>query len=234
MTFIRKGPVDISKYLPDFMSKSEEYKSGLDAESEEHERMREELLDVSKQFNVNTAEWGLHFWEGMLGITPENTDIQQRRNDILARLNNTEVVTRKFMEGIINKYIEGKGGLVSEEIADYTVDFTIPLGKVTNEKGLFQGIETYIPAHLGKKLRLRDNIASRIFCETSEFDREKLTETFMFNGTADFGLYVAIAEARLLAKEPVRGVEFHDEMGMKIFSFAVCSEFDREVLMNGN
>lgn len=59
MSFLRNEPVNLSRYLPAFLLSDKSLKAMLDSCSMEHEKQRLLLDDISKQFYVQTATWGL-------------------------------------------------------------------------------------------------------------------------------------------------------------------------------
>lgn len=153
MTFIRKGPVDISKYLPAFMSKSEEYKSCLDAESEEHDNIRIDLKNVMDQFYVKSATWGLDRWEELCGISTDKTlSDNVRRSTIIAKLQNPGSVTEAFMTNLINEFIADQLGYIISYPFEYRIEVLYHGGQITDYERLRTAISTYIPAHIGYKL----------------------------------------------------------------------------------
>lgn len=150
MTFIRKRTVDISTYLPAFLSKSAEYKAGLDVESEEHERMRTALIDVENQFNVKTAEWGLDLWEELLGIAADRTkSIEERRTIAQGKLVKPGSVTVDFLKKLIDVYLKNGKSDVIEYPKDYAVKIVFPGNGTRQIKDIEKTVREYIPAHLG-------------------------------------------------------------------------------------
>lgn len=199
MSFIRKGPVNLAEYLPGFLSKSPEYKAGLDTESEEHERMRLKLLDIAKQFNVNTADWGLERWEDLLGIEyVGNRSIEFRRTIILARLGNAESVTGAFLTKLINEYIPGKTGKVESHPETYSVNFIIPHISKNDFLEMVKSVNIYIPAHLGREYKAKTIVNDGAF-KIYFGMRKKLKRTvrvYAADGvveTVENNLYIAIA-----------------------------------------
>ena len=53
-SFIRGDKVDLSKYLPAFLTKDPEFAAKLAAESAVHDEIRQELDDILNQFFVKT------------------------------------------------------------------------------------------------------------------------------------------------------------------------------------
>lgn len=150
MSLIRSRPVDILLYLPGFLTKSAEYKAGLDAESGEHERMRIALLDIEKQFNVKTAEWGLDKWEELLGIATDKTkSIKERRIAVQEKLTKPGSVTVEFLKKLIDAYLEAGESNITEYPAGYAVKITFPGNGTWQIRNIEKAVREYIPAHLG-------------------------------------------------------------------------------------
>ena len=145
--FIRQGKVDITEYLPEFLRKDVELKAVCDAESLEHERVRDEIKDVFAQLYVPTATWGLSLWEQVLELYPDKdaTD-EYRRANILYRLRGLKTSTIDAMNEIINTY---GSGYVEEHNDRYYFNVYAAVNDESARKLMKSAIVTYKPAHLG-------------------------------------------------------------------------------------
>ena len=156
MSFIRSRQVDISLYLPVSLTKSDEYKAGLDAESGEHERMRIALLDIEKQFNVKTVDWGINLWEDLYAINQDRSisNLIKRRDVVIAKMGPPSVVNEPFMDRLVNAYVadtDKKAEIVSH-IDEYRIEILYRGGTILDYDNLRKSIREYLPAHLGYKL----------------------------------------------------------------------------------
>lgn len=150
MILLRNDPVDISRYLPKFLAKDRVMFRALLACSAQHEKQRLLLDDLSNQFFVQTATWGLAEWEELVDITPpDGADIASRRAAVLLKLRKPSSVTAAFLEKLINQYIADKSGTVTDHPETYSADFEIPLLDKKNLVGLTRDVRVYIPAHIG-------------------------------------------------------------------------------------
>lgn len=145
---IRKSEVDILRYLPDFLSKDPIFKKVSNAQSKEHERLRLLLQDLSDNLFIETATWGLKYWEEMLDIPSNKNDYQTRRAVIYSRLNNNIIVNLKFFTDLVNLFVVDKLGKVIEQPKDYSIDILVPDNKVISFEEMNKVIRTFIPAHL--------------------------------------------------------------------------------------
>lgn len=149
---LRRTEVDLSRYLPQFLAEDSHMKASLDTLSWEHEKVRQAVIDVAKQFFVESATWGLSLWESFLNITPNKDDTtEQRRKVILIRLQGTGISTVKAMETIVNTW--GTGYIV-EHNSEYYFSIYISTDKPRNLKRMKEQIFTYKPAHLGVNIYL--------------------------------------------------------------------------------
>lgn len=157
--FLRKQglPINISRYLPSFLFKQENknLQDILAASSWEHEKQKEILTDIAKQFFVETATWGLSDWERIVEVRPNPGDTyQQRRNRILLKLNGTQTATVEFMERLIKRYMEdGSNVKVTENPEEYVFHILLQ-GHVIYTNDLFEAIDIYKPAHLGLRMTI--------------------------------------------------------------------------------
>ena len=150
MILLRNDKVDISRYLPKFLAKDKVMFHMLAACSTQHEKQRLILDDLSNQFFVQTATWGLAEWERLVDIAPQSgTDIESRRAAVLLKLKKPPSVTVTFLEKLINQYIADKSGTVTDHPETYTTDFNIPLLDKESMAGVTRDVRIYIPAHIG-------------------------------------------------------------------------------------
>jgi hypothetical protein len=151
MNFIRENEIDISRYLPDFVKNDENINKVLSSESKEHELQRAQLIDILNQFFINTATWGLDYWEKVFQIYSKDTESYElRRAKILAKLRAKQVSTVKFLTDLASAYFPAEATVEIQEeneknlfrlIANYTAynnDYV----------ALRESIDTYKPAHL--------------------------------------------------------------------------------------
>lgn len=147
---MRKTPVNILKYAPEFLFKDTEFKAVGTACNSEHEKIRLQVQDVFRQLFIDTATWGLAYYENVLEISPKPTDsYEQRRNRILLLLQSNQTSTKKFITELVNRYITNKSADVIEHNEDYVIEIRVPDGKVTDFTGLIHALEIYLPAHIG-------------------------------------------------------------------------------------
>lgn len=149
-SFIREEKVDLSKYLPAFLTKDPEFAAKLAAESAVHDEIRQELDDILNQFFVATATWGLTYWEDFLDLPHDETLTDaDRRSRIIQKINGSQTVTLDFLTKLVNQYVADKSGVVTDHPETYSMEIDIPLIDKEHLKKMRQDIDTYIPAHIG-------------------------------------------------------------------------------------
>lgn len=153
MILLRNDKVDISQYLPKFLAKDKAMFHALAACSTQHEKQRLILADLSNQFFVQTATWGLAEWERLVGIeTDESRRLEDRRTDVLSRLRPPESVTESFLTKLVNQYVSDQQAAVLSHPESYSIDILYHGGQVLDYAKLRDAVNTYIPAHIGYKL----------------------------------------------------------------------------------
>ena len=153
MILLRNDKVDISQYLPKFLAKDKVMFHMLAAYSAQHEKQRLILDDLSNQFFVQTATWGLAEWERLVGIeTDESRRLEDRRTDVLSRLRPPESVTESFLTKLVNQYVSDQQAAVLSHPESYSIDILYHGGQVLDYAKLRDAVNTYIPAHIGYKL----------------------------------------------------------------------------------
>lgn len=147
---LRKRPVKTLKHLPKFLPRDDDFKNTALIADEQHEKLRLTLLDVKNQFFVETATWGLADWERVLALSvKEDATIQDRRNQILLRLQSNNTVSNTFMNNLINMFCEDKTGYIVEHNSDYCFEICTSSDDKIKWKDLLEAVNLYKPAHLG-------------------------------------------------------------------------------------
>lgn len=163
MLYLRNTPADIKRYLPAFLNTDSNFSAIMQACSDEHEKLRLMVDDVSNQLFVNTATWGLKQWEDLLELTPKkDSTYATRRKQILVRLQIHQVSTLEFMAQVIGAYTDEKAGHIEEHNDGYWFTAVVE-GNILDSDGLKEAIELYKPAHLGYKIQ--DNLKFYMPCQ---------------------------------------------------------------------
>lgn len=148
MLYLRNQPPNLARYLPQFLQEDEHFKATLAACSTEHEKYRLLIDEITNQFYIETATWGLGDWERILYLKPDAGDnYEQRRNRILLKLQGRQVSTLDFMARLCARYTVDKAAEIEEHNEENR--FRVYLhGGTSDLPGLREALETYKPAHL--------------------------------------------------------------------------------------
>lgn len=147
---LRRTPVKTLKHLPKFLPTDNDLKNTALISDDEHEKLRLDILDVKNQLFVETATWGLSDWERVLDLSvKENASIEDRRIQILLKLQGLNTVSETFMNNLINMFCEDKSGYIIQHNPEYWFEVVLNGNQKLDLDSLSDAIETYKPAHLG-------------------------------------------------------------------------------------
>lgn len=139
----------IARY-PDFYAGSPEFvdmQNALEPEALALWTARDSLMD---QLCVNTATWGLQYWEQTLGITVEQgKDLEYRRSRIRSKLRGSGVTTVALIESVAESFSNGDVA-VTEYPQAYRLEikFVGTIGIPPNLEDLTASLREILPAHL--------------------------------------------------------------------------------------
>lgn len=151
--WMRQTAINILRYLPEFLAKDKTFKATNNADSREHNAIRIYLQELLDQFFIESATYGLADWEDLMGIETDPTlDLDARRQDVMAKLQNPESVTETFLVNLVNRYIADRQGTILSYPQEYRIEILYHGGQVLDYGKLRGAINTYIPAHVGYKL----------------------------------------------------------------------------------
>lgn len=163
--FMRQESTNILRYLPAFVSEtSNTFKTIGDSQSAEHDRLKEYMLDVYKQFFISTATWGLTLWEKDLFLPIIETDsYKNRRLRIWNKLQAKQTSTLQFMTDLLNNYVSTKDGKITELYDTYTLRFEVQDGTINNWTDLLNAINQWKPAHLAYFFNTYLNLGEEVY-----------------------------------------------------------------------
>ena len=150
-SWMRQDTVNILRYLPEYLAKDTDFKNTNDADSKEHERIRLALQDLSKQFFVKFATWGLDDWEKLCGIDVDYNNslgYERRRARIIAQLMGTGAMTPERVTALINLFVSPQGATFTPHYDRYTIGINIPWNSQAYLKELHEALDKYLPAHI--------------------------------------------------------------------------------------
>jgi len=151
---------DISPFVPDLMEYLPPYYRGI-YEMTEIQKVTANKIgylkfladDIFKQLFIDTATWGLLYWEKDLNIT---TDISKselfRREVILAKLRGQGTVTKKLIKNTAETFTNAEVEVIEKnKDSFFIIKFIGIKGIPLNMAGLIEVIENIKPAHLQYK-----------------------------------------------------------------------------------
>lgn len=146
---------DLMGYLPPYYGSSKVMRNIQDAIAKEVGTQKYASGDVLKQFFVDTATWGLDFWEEELDLEIDKSKTYEARREVLkAKLRGTGTVTKGMIKNTCLAYTNAEVA-ITEDYANYRfiIKFIGVKGIPPNMEGLIQTIEEIKPAHLGYEFK---------------------------------------------------------------------------------
>lgn len=143
---------DLMRYLPMYYEsdKGTMYylqQKGIAPELGKIEYSIEELL---AQCFIDTATWGLEYWEYELGLQTDPSKPYERRREIIkAKLRGAGTTTKQMIKNVAEAFSGGEVTVEEEpEQARFILRFVGTVGIPPNMAGLTKAIEDIKPAHL--------------------------------------------------------------------------------------
>ncbi len=140
---------DLMRYLPSFYKNS--YMQLIqDTNAKNLGIANYSIDDLQKQFFVDTATWGLNYWECFLDIpTDLMQTIEARREVIKAKIRGVGTTTKQMIKNMSEAFSGGEVNII-ENFGDYsfTVQFIGIKGIPQNLNALKNAIDTIKPVHL--------------------------------------------------------------------------------------
>ena len=123
----------------------------IESEQVEADILYREIEDTLKQCFVETATWGLDYWEDMLFL-PKGTGktYDERRSIIYARMRATRTTTVEVVKELASAFFSPENVTVTEHNSNYSFNIEFENIKVSTAKlqDVINVLEIYKPAHL--------------------------------------------------------------------------------------
>ena len=131
--------------------------------------MNDKVEKTLEQFFVDSATYGLDYWEKMLGISKNNNDIQTRRENIKAKMRSRGTTTVSVIKNICEAYSNGEVDIIVNH-SDYSfvIDFIGTIGIPRAFAELDKTINEIKPCHLAHSYRFNYNTHSNLANYTHE------------------------------------------------------------------
>jgi len=136
--------------LPNFYEKSRVVSELMEKEAAELYKISTDIEDLTNQFFVDTATWGLSYWEETVGITPNmSIPYEDRRGAVKAKLRGKGTVTVPMIKQVAESFVFGLVD-VSESPAtnEINIKFVDTRGIPSNLDLIKEALIRVIPAHL--------------------------------------------------------------------------------------
>lgn len=114
------------------------------------EVFRARALDWLTQLTIDTATWGIVYWEREYGVTPQATDtLDDRRSRVKTKLRAPQTVTAAMLENLTDSYINGQSE-VTELPREHKVKirFNGEYGVPANLESLTAALLEVLPSHV--------------------------------------------------------------------------------------
>ena len=168
--------------LPSFYHNSDFVKAYISSQSVEHSFIKESIEDLVNNLYVNTATWGLDYFEEKLGLqTDKSKSYEERRERIKAKKIGTGTTTVKMIKDTALAFECGEID-ITEMYADYMfkIKFISQKGRPKNLEDFKSAIDEIKPAHLAYILEFMFNahqqLKPKTHQELSSFTHQEIRE----------------------------------------------------------
>ena len=120
--------------------------------------INDEVDNVLNQFYVDSATYGLDYWEKMLGISKNNFDTDTRRENIKPKMRSRGTTTVSVIKNVCEAYSNGIVEVIVNHL-DYSfvIDFVGTIGVPKAFAELDKTIEEIKPCHLAHSYKFNYN-----------------------------------------------------------------------------
>ncbi|WMI81607.1 YmfQ family protein [Anaerotignum sp. MB30-C6] len=146
-------------YLPEDYKKSASVVQLQDAIQGEWDNLDQAVEALEEQLFIDTATWGIGYWESVCGITQNlSKDIQLRRSAVKAKLRGTGTTTVAMIQNVSESFVNGEVAVVEHnDQYRFDIEMLSVIGIPPNMEDLKAVIEEIKPAHLDYRIIIKYN-----------------------------------------------------------------------------
>lgn len=138
------------------------------------EEIRQSADKLDSGLDITRATWAIPYFEEWYGLIPtDNQTIDERRRNVILKMNEYYPVTRKRMESIVDAYVDGGGTKIDDQRGDYIFEIQIPADRYADTKSIIKAVEETKPAHLDYKFRMTQQ--SNVYIASAQLSYEHVT-----------------------------------------------------------
>ncbi|GEP65800.1 hypothetical protein CBE01nite_35680 [Clostridium beijerinckii] len=146
---------DLMKYMPDYYITSKVMKELENSNSLELGRLNYKIRDIKNQLWIDTATWGLSYWEKEYGIeTNLLLGYEQRREVLKAKKRGQGTTTKQMIKNVAETFSGGEVNIIQDNPNyAFVVQFVGVKGIPKNMQLFKDMLENIKPAHLGYTIK---------------------------------------------------------------------------------
>jgi uncharacterized protein YmfQ (DUF2313 family) len=147
---LEKYFLDLTKYVPPFVCQIHEMKALYDVQGKELGDLNYYISDLLKQCFIDTATWGLLYWEDEYGIeTNLSLSYEQRREILKAKKRGQGTTTKAMLKNAAEAFSGGEVSIIEDnENYLFIIQFVGVKGIPQNMQAFMNMLEDIKPAHL--------------------------------------------------------------------------------------
>jgi hypothetical protein len=146
---------DLMRYMPDYYITSKVMKELEHSNSLELGRLNYKIKDIKNQLWIDTATWGLTYWENEYGIeTNLSLGYEQRREVLKAKKRGQGTTTKQMIKNVAETFSGGEVNIIQDNPNyAFVVQFVGVKGIPKNMQLFKDMLENVKPAHLGYTIK---------------------------------------------------------------------------------
>ncbi|AQS09694.1 hypothetical protein CLOBY_18250 [Clostridium saccharobutylicum] len=166
---------NLMKYMPDYYITSNVMKQIENANSLEIGRFNCKIDDMQKQLSIDTATWGLIYWENEYGIETNLTmSYEDRRNVLNAKRKGQGTTTKEMIKNVAETFSGGEVDIIEDNSNYAFIVKFIGIKGIPKNMQLFKNmLEDIKPAHLAYSFEYSYNVWNLIEGNKLTWDNSK-------------------------------------------------------------
>ncbi len=142
--------MELIEYLPFFYRNSVEVLNIQNSINDENEKIQLDLKELLDQLFIDTATWGIDFWEKYLGIEIDRSEsLENRRSRLMTRLRGQGTTTKEMINNICRSFTGGEVDIIENNENYFFIIKFIGVDGIPNNLNYLKGaIKEVKPAHL--------------------------------------------------------------------------------------
>lgn len=139
----------LKDYIPNLIAESKPFSANYNAQQSEIDSFNVTIADIINQCFIDTATWGLDYWETFCGLTIGFEDYEARRIKIKSVIRGFGTISKAMLKNLLKSMPYGDADIIEDPVnSTFKIKFNNYYSIPINIPDILKTVDMIKPAHL--------------------------------------------------------------------------------------